>query len=315
MKNLYKYLSSEHFSKIFSDDGLVHLKASYPKDFNDPYELFLTVETKGVSPEVLAYYEEILGNVPQWPTICFSARPDVVPMWAHYARECSGVVIQGDEDALLKAFPECTIENVNYSETPHAIDIEQVSYAYETSKPRHTFRLQRAAFNAAYFTKSTYWSYELERRFVIGDDALRIQDGIATIPFPHDCVTAIIVGPKAEPKVVTKIDEFCKKAGYAFYQMHIGRSSIRSFFVDGLKRSLVFDGNDLVQAENSYLDCDEPLDNDTEEKCHRCAVSESDKANAAIRNPMRRLAQVGLLDDYLNRVSHIERKPIKKSQS
>src|SRR5712671_7350372 len=107
MKKLYKYLPSEHFCKVFPSNPIVRLKASRPQDFNDPYELFLTIETKGVDPKLLAYYQEIVGSVPQWPTICFSARPDVVPMWAHYARDCSGIVIECDKRNILKAFPRC----------------------------------------------------------------------------------------------------------------------------------------------------------------------------------------------------------------
>ena len=167
MKKLYKYLSPELFKLIFSNKDFVKFKSTFPKDFNDPYELFLTIDTEGVESEVLAFYQETAGTIPQLPTLCFSNQPDVVPMWAHYARESTGFVVELDEELLLTTFPDERIDDVNYSETSTIIDVNEVIRAYTTTKPRHTYFLQNSAFNAAYFTKSKYWSYEAERRFVV----------------------------------------------------------------------------------------------------------------------------------------------------
>ena len=79
---------------------------------------------------------------------------------------------------------------------------------------------------------------------------------------------------------------------------------MRSFFTDLKNRSFVFNAGKLIQAENSCIDCNEPLINDAE-KCHWCSVGEDEKADAAFRNPMKRLAQMGLLEDYLERVAKI----------
>jgi len=304
---LYKYLASDYFPKVFPNRPFVRLKASHPQDFNDPYELFLTINTVGLNADILAYYQEIVGMVAQWPTVCFSARPDVIPMWAHYAREFSGIVIECEKDNILKAFPEGRIEDVDYRNTPAAINADQLAYAYETSKPRHTLRLQHAAFNAAYFTKSAYWSYEMERRLVINDEAVTILGGLMTIQFPLNCVSAIISGPKTRPDVVLAIDKYCKKRGYAHYRMHIGRSSMRPFFVDAENRTCVFGGEVLMQTANCCVVCSEPLEHDAGEQCHWCIVSDAGKKNAALRNPLRRLAGLGLLEDYVKRVSSIGR--------
>jgi hypothetical protein len=223
MKKLYKYLPpSGLFNKVFSKNAFVSLKASYPRDFNDPYELFLTIRTNGVNPSVLAYYQEILGTVPQEPTVCFSVRPDVVPMWAHYAHEFTGAVIECDEANIRKAFPDARIEDVKYSNTPIAIDVERLEYAYATAKMRHTFLLQDAAFNAAYFTKSKYWSYELERRLLIKRENVTVRGTLMIIQFPIDCVTAIITGPKMKSSIANKLAQFGEKAGFSCSRCTLG---------------------------------------------------------------------------------------------
>ena len=173
MKKLYKYLDPDFFKLIFCKKDFVELKSTFPKDFNDPYELFLTINTDSIDSEILAFYLETAGNISQLPTLCFSNLPDVVPMWAHYTRESTGFVIELDEELLVKYYPDARIEDVNYSESPTIIDADEVKHAYTTTKPRHTYWLQRSAFNAAYFTKSKYWSYESERRFVVGINKIR----------------------------------------------------------------------------------------------------------------------------------------------
>ena len=308
MKKLYKYIAPEHFDKIFAGKSSVSLKASHPQEFNDPYELFLTIDSKGLEPAVVAYYHEIVGAAPQWPTICFSARPDIIPMWAHYARECTGVVIEFNQTKIREAFPEASIQEVKYSERPTIIDAAQISYAYETAKPRHANLVRRAAFDAAYFTKSRHWSYELEHRFVVDNKNVSAKDGIKLIDFSIDCVSAIIAGSRMNSRIAVKIREFCDQRGYAFYEMRIGRSSMQTFFTGNADRAYIFEGEDLVTADICCNDCNEPLTPNSEEKCHWCAVTEIERRVAAGRNPLRALAQLGMLEDYTKRVRDSERK-------
>jgi hypothetical protein len=88
-QNLYKYLRPEHLEKILRGADRATLKCSYPKDFNDPYELFLTVDFRK-RPELLALYQDVIGQLPHIPTTCFSRSPIVIPMWAHYAQNHEG---------------------------------------------------------------------------------------------------------------------------------------------------------------------------------------------------------------------------------
>lgn len=86
--------------------------ANLPKNYNDPFELFLSVNVKDADVEDIAYYLEILGEIPQMPTSCFSKRPDVVPMWAHYGRNHAGYAIEIEEAALAGAVSLGYIENI-----------------------------------------------------------------------------------------------------------------------------------------------------------------------------------------------------------
>jgi hypothetical protein len=119
------------------------------------------------------------------------------------------------------------------------------------------------------------------------------------LELPIECVNAIIYGPKTKATDIKKINHFAKKSKITCYQMHIGRSSMRSFFVNQKQQSFVFDHKKLLRSQNICADCYEPLEKDSGERCHWCAVSEVDKQSAAFRNPMRRLAQLGLLGHYL----------------
>ena len=38
------------------------------------------IDPNEVEPEILAYYQEILGDIPQFPTTCFSNLPNVIPI-------------------------------------------------------------------------------------------------------------------------------------------------------------------------------------------------------------------------------------------
>ena len=98
-KKIYKYIGPEHIDKVFHSSDVVTLKCSLPKEFNDPYELFLTIDFNE-RPDALAYYADAIGELPQLPTTCFSRSPVVIPMWAHYAQNHQGFAVEFSEDGL-----------------------------------------------------------------------------------------------------------------------------------------------------------------------------------------------------------------------
>src|SRR4051812_37414896 len=131
---LYKYIPADVLGKMFARQGLVGVKCDLPKNYNDPFELFLSVNAKDADVNDIAYYLEILGEIPQMPTSCFSQRPDVVPMWAHYARDHAGYAIEIDEAALASAVSIAYLEDIEYSDTMGMVDLGLVNYAATTLK-------------------------------------------------------------------------------------------------------------------------------------------------------------------------------------
>ncbi len=91
-KKIYKYIGPDGIEKVFHSANVGTLKCSLPKEFNDPYELFLTINFNE-RPDALAFYADAIGELPQFPTTCFSRSPIVLPMWAHYARNLEGFAV------------------------------------------------------------------------------------------------------------------------------------------------------------------------------------------------------------------------------
>jgi len=48
------------------EDEKVGFKCSLPEDYNDPYELFLSID-RTLDPQLLAFYQESIGEIPQIP--------------------------------------------------------------------------------------------------------------------------------------------------------------------------------------------------------------------------------------------------------
>jgi hypothetical protein len=302
---LYKYASPGIVDKIFRRNGGVYLKASLPKDFNDPFELFLTLKTAGVAPEVLAFYQEVVGNVPQWPTVCFSKRPDVIPMWAHYGHECSGFAVQVDEEVLTEAFPDIRADDVSYSSEPTTIDIGLVQHAAMTCKPRHSYFVQSAALSAAYFTKNAVWNYEAERRVVLNSTNTTSIDGDRLLRLPKKSVTGIIIGPRANAGLRQRLEGISDRLGVGYLQLHIPRNSISPFFTSRTGETFTFDGASLTPAGHTCIECGEPVEDDSTETCAWCDISEAHRLDAARSNPLRMLANFGMLEDYVRGIRRI----------
>ncbi|MGW8158431.1 MAG: DUF2971 domain-containing protein [Desulfoprunum sp.] len=299
-KNIYKYSSPDIIDKMFTDE-LVNLKCTFPKDYNDPYELFLSINPHGIDLKYIAYYQEILSDIPQLPTTCFSHSPIVVPMWAHYARDHSGFVIEVDEEKLAAAFPESTIQDIAYSAQTGTVDLEVVKYACITAKPRHTYRVIHMAFNNAYFTKNECWGYEKERRVVLNKGIVLGADNIMLMQIPSNIISSIILGPKANSTLINNANSISKNIGCKLYRMAVGRSSCIPYFFNKENKSYVFDGEKISPSERFCIDCKEPIyEASTINKCHWCSVDEVLQYYASSRNPLRMLHNIGMLEDYIN---------------
>lgn len=304
-KKLYKYIGAANAEKVFSDDKLVSFKCAYPKDFNDPYELFLTVDYRE-SPEILAFYKEVVGNIPQVPTTCFSRSPEIIPMWAHYAKDHQGFVLEVEEEVLGNHFPECGFGDVDYKDEVDDGLADAVYRAYEIGKPRYINLLRQSVFSAAYYTKSACWSYEQERRMLVKKDQCRVVDDNLLIDFPRSFVHSVIVGARAEQDLKDKLMAHATNSGFAYYEMRIGRTTTSPFFVDGNGNTYEFRGGEIVKSASVCKSCKEPISTD-KESCSWCGINDDHRVNAAERNIFRVLANAGMLDEYLKGMDSISR--------
>lgn len=302
-KKLFKYAGSEIITKAFSTDGLCSLKCSYPKDFNDPYELFLTIDFNQ-RPEILAYYNEVIGEIPQLATTCFSKAPDIIPMWAHYANNHEGVIIEIDEEKLSHCFPDINFGDVEYRNKPDEDILGLLFHAHMTRKPRHTYFLQKAVFTTAYFSKNTCWKYEYERRVVAQPKDVIEIGNLILLQIPVECITALMTGHKATTETKTRIKDLAKQLNCSYLEMQIGRSTLQPYFVSSDDNVYTFVKNELVENLNHCNACKEPTVAETR-LCPWCSIEKSHTEDAVYKNPMRLLSEAGRLEDYYRTMESI----------
>lgn len=302
-KNIYKYFGPSLAPLVLKDDGAT-LKFTRPKDFNDPYELFLTIDYS-VEASALAAYQELVGRIPQLPTSCFSSSPAIPPMWAHYGLNGTGFAVEFEEDAIEGEFQTSSFGDVSYQDQADEGLTEMLYRAHVIGKPRYTYFLQSGVMHAAYFTKATCWSYELERRMVLRDYAEDAgDDQLILIDVPKHCVRSIIAGPASSKELQDLLKERATTLGCRYLKANIGKSSIKPFFVDEDGVPHFFDGEKITDATNSCESCSEPLD-DGPEKCSWCQITEDHRREAAMRNPYRIIQMYGGLEDYIKSMDDI----------
>lgn len=299
-KNLYKYIGPNYIDRIFTEDDFITLKCSYPKDFNDPYELFLTIDFNE-EPEILAFYADAIGEIPQLPTACFSLSPIVIPMWAHYAQNLKGFCIEINEELLSDSFPQSRFSNVEYRNEPKEAIKLTLHTAFVRLKPRHLFFLINDIFKAAYYTKAELWSYEQERRMIVGEKEIRKKDDLLFMDVPKNCITGLICGPSASEEIVLTLKKEADQIGCSFYRLKIGKTLIEPFFIGSEGTPFIFKENKIESTDFYCGNCGEPLHAE-ENECSWCRIRESHKQIAARSNPFRMLNHYGLLESYLKDV-------------
>lgn len=305
MSKIYKYFSADVIKKVFPDDDFCNLKCSFPKDYNDPYELFLGLK-RDLKPEYLAFYNEIVHELPQFPTTCFSKSPISSPMWAHYANNHSGFAIEFELEKLQQYFEGCPIWDVSYRKEPHPNLSDILVKAAGTLKPRHVQDLRKYTFVEAYFSKYEEWSYENEIRFVDTVNMTKKIEGNDILRVPLECVTKILVGPRAKEDFIVSSLRVAERIKIDWLKQIVGKSNPRPYFIDFEKRSFHFNNNQLRLTEHLCQSCSEPLL--IEDKlCPWCKVTDWHEEDAARNNPFRLLESAGLLEEYLKGYNEIKK--------
>ncbi|WP_370561013.1 DUF2971 domain-containing protein [Edwardsiella tarda] len=306
MANLYKYMSPTIANVLLVDDSNFSIKFSQLNEYNDPYEFFLTIDYRR-PPRELAFYNEMIGMVLKQPTTCFSKRPEIIPMWAHYANNSTGFVIEIDEEKLQAHISTIGVDDINsicdinYRDTPKEGMEQHLQRAYQICKPRYIAFLQQHIRYSAYLLKKTCWSYEQERRLIINEDALtKINENLMILPTPLNCIKSIIIGNKADRELEEKLLKISSIAKCNIYKMIIGKSTTSPYFIDHSGNTFIFDGDNITREYNTCRQCHEPVDSN-QRLCSWCSISEEDKSEAAYRNTFRALDSAGILEDYLKK--------------
>jgi len=303
VSRIYKYFSHDVIDLVFNKEGHCGVKCSLPKDYNDPYELFLGMDLNTPTDQ-LAFYNDIVGDIPQNPTTCFSQSPIVSPMWAHYANNHSGFVLEFDLDGLQKHFEGNPIWDVSYRKAPHKNLKKILEKAAVLKKPRYSYDLQEYVFVESYFAKYDEWSYERECRFV---DMKKITEdvcGNSILFIPIEFVTSIILGPKFPLENVEGTAALAEEKELTWYQLYIGKSHPKPFMKNENEEVFVFEDNCITKAKNTCSSCSEPLNND-ESLCPWCNITEAHEEDAARSNPFRMLNDMGQLEDYMKSMGKI----------
>lgn len=307
---LYKYLPANLADVVFTEDNNVTLKFSKPKDFNDPYELFLATNFEG-ELDMLACYAEAIGELPQFPTTCFSRSPIVIPMWAHYSNNHSGFVIEFSEESILEKFGEARFDNVHYEDVPSHDFSDLVGRVLHIGKPRYTYFLRAAVINAAYFQKSTCWAYEQERRMIVGNKDVSVSGDLMLMNIPGKSVSSIICGARATLETKNTLKEVAQKISVDFYELKIGRTSATPYLIDQEGLTHLFSGETIEPSINSCRSCSEPI-GEGEESCSWCQITDEMKMAAAMSNPYRILDHYGGLENYIEQMNSVGRARRKK---
>lgn len=303
---IFKYMGSDTLKVALSEHGQCSFKCSYPRDFNDPYELFLTIDFQQ-KPELLAYYQEVIGEMPQLPVTCFSKAPNVIPMWAHYGYNHCGIVVEFDETEFLKYYPKARFNNVDYQDEPNSSLEDMLHRAFYIGKPRYHFFLQQGVFSTAYFTKQLCWNYEQERRLVVNQEDIVEVGDIQLLKFPTSCISALIVGSKATDETKIFAASAAKNIAASYYEMKIGKSSTIPFFIDAQEEVCVFSEEGIGKANKVCQLCKEPMVKD-DETCAWCSINDDHIQDAAERNPLRMMGAAGVLDKWYKSMLDVGKK-------
>lgn len=294
---IYKYVSHSNVDNVFADAEKATLKFSLPSEFNDPYELFLTIDFNR-DPEELAFYLDLIGENLQHPTTCFSISPIVVPMWAHYTQNHSGFIIEFSEKKLKDLFPEARFGSVEYSDTPNRDLSDLLMRAHQIKKFRYNLWLMSAVFSSAYFTKTLCWSYEQERRMIVDKSDTRAADDLMLLDVPREAITSIICGARATGETKAKLKEIARDIECRYLELRIGRSSAIPFMVDQSGHPFGFDEGQIHAIEYFCEECQEPTAKGVL-RCSWCDIDDDVRQRAAMSNSFRILDHYGLLESYL----------------
>ena len=256
---LYKYLTIDTLKKVISGS----IRFTQPGAFNDPFELLPEIYVpKSFSIEELKISFDVISQRRSPPVeelhpdfksdecndftsrkildslnesigiLCLSKNQDSLLMWAHYADDYSGAVIEFDD---------------NHEFFQGKIDVE-----YRARRPINDISSYISADElvpiAELCVKSDQWKYESEVRIARRlSDCKKIDDTnrfpIYVMDIPQDCIKSIILGERTSIDQQKEIWELIKETNISLYL-----SAIANWGYEFRR--------DRIKSNNPYPRCD-----------------------------------------------------------
>lgn len=179
-KNIFKeYTSNDVIKNIMNyKDFLLHVNTNKEEYLN---KFIATATDDNLNKEFIKTFDEKLNNV--LGILSLTAKEDNLLMWAHYANEHKGFVIEFEKENAF--FEPMDANNYIYK------GIQKVNY----SKKRPNNFLSDYNFDELFLTKSIEWEYEEEYRIIKRlDGADEIKEKIYLFNFPKNLIKAIYCG-------------------------------------------------------------------------------------------------------------------------
>ena len=168
------------------------LRYRSPSSLNDPYDCYISSKINGK-------IQSIRDTEMKTVYVCSMTKScDDLLMWAHYASNHRGYVVEYDVEKLKK-IEEKQIEE--FSEVGYSDDIIQYNLL--------NFHKAEEKIVQAIFHKSSCWSYEQEVRSACYYD--RLETGFKDFVLPDNAITAICLGSHFIAKREGKIPSFLKE--------------------------------------------------------------------------------------------------------
>jgi hypothetical protein len=199
----------------YSDDDMVYLRKeeSLLRRLAPSYRAINTPVSKELATELVRspFYDSApllyqLLNGAAWEMsskvglFCLTQRYDSLPMWAHYAANATGLVVEFQN--LEDVFPG----------DDTGVLYQPIAVRYERERVGVTF--DPRSHESIFLSKYQDWSYEQEVRVVVPlADCRQVQladKPLYLLDIPRMCITRVILGWKMEPPVAESVRAFAR---------------------------------------------------------------------------------------------------------
>ncbi|MCX6061808.1 MAG: DUF2971 domain-containing protein [Campylobacterales bacterium] len=251
MSSIYKYAvyRPEFFENFY-------LKLSCFGDFNDPFEMvmgnyFLSMSEEEAE-EIMSYSNNLndptsyndaaldakCGVRASIGVICFTAKPDNLLMWAHYANNHSGICIEFDSSAIhfngkFKDASICEFTGNTIKDHYKNIGILK-KVEYQLERLSYIEPQEFESNTSSWFVKSPEWKYEEEQRMLISlDSAIRdSNNNMYFFEMEPTIIKSVILGCQMQASVKSEIFKKCQKLGIKVKEVFIHAHQFKLDIVD-----------------------------------------------------------------------------------